>query len=427
MQRIMMLSVHTSPLARLGGEKTGGMNVYVRELARELGARGYHVDIFTRRADEQSPAVDHRVGHNVRVINVEVGEPSYLAPEQIYPLVQEFTAAVVAFSILHNLSYDIIYSHYWISGLVAGILKNMWNIPFVQMFHTLGHMKNRITPGFVQPTLPDLRIRSETKIVDQADLVLAATPAEQAQLLWLYRADRRKISIIPPGVNPDLFSPVTMQEAKSHLHIDDSTNQFLFVGRIEPLKAVDTILEAIATLVKQSPALRKQLQLLVVGGNPENQNQELKRLHNLTQQFTITDLVRFIGAKDQQNLRYYYAASLAVVVPSDYESFGLVALEAMATGVPVIATQVGGLAFLVQDNISGYLIPVRDSSALAERMRSMIDDPSATLQMRQGAINAAREYTWDAIASRIEKAFIDLIKLRKLPVTPHTHSEHQPL
>jgi D-inositol-3-phosphate glycosyltransferase len=303
----------------------------------------------------------------------------------------------------------------------------MWNIPFVQMFHTLGHMKNRITPGFVQPTLPDLRIRSETKIVDQADLVLAATPAEQAQLLWLYRADRRKISIIPPGVNPDLFSPVTMQEAKSHLHIDDSTNQFLFVGRIEPLKAVDTILEAIATLVKQSPALRKQLQLLVVGGNPENQNQELKRLHNLTQQFTITDLVRFIGAKDQQNLRYYYAASLAVVVPSDYESFGLVALEAMATGVPVIATQVGGLAFLVQDNISGYLIPVRDSSALAERMRSMIDDPSATLQMRQGAINAAREYTWDAIASRIEKAFIDLIKLRKLPVTPHTHSEHQPL
>jgi D-inositol-3-phosphate glycosyltransferase len=419
MQRILMLSVHTSPMARLGGEKTGGMNVYVRELARELGSRGYQVDIFTRRSEPQSPMIDHRIGHNVRVINLDVGDPSYLAPEQIYPLVQEFTSSVLAFTIRTNVAYDIVYSHYWLSGLVACALKEIWNIPFVQMFHTLGHMKNRITPDYVQPASPDLRIRSETKVTDNADLIVAATPAEQAQLLWLYRADRRKIQIIPPGVDPHLFAPITMQEAKAHLGIDESINQFLFVGRIEPLKAVDTILEAVTTLVAQKPVLCNGLRLTVIGGNPDNQ--ELRRLHDLAGQFGITGIVQFIGAKEQHNLRYYYASSLAVLVPSDYESFGLVALEAMATGVPVIATQVGGLAFLIQDSISGYLIPVRNAGALAERMQVMLESPTSTHQMRQSAAQAAREYTWSAIASRIEKAFVDVINSRSVPINRHMH------
>lgn len=402
---LAILSVHTSPLARLGGEKTGGMNVYVRELARELGRRGIHVDVFTRQSSPVDLHIDTSLGTNVRVITIQAGPLEIISPDETYPYVQEFAAGVIAFSTLHNLRYDLIYSHYWLSGCVADTLKEIWGIPFAQMFHTLGHMKNRIALNPNVPTLPDVRVTQESRIVRLADRIIAATPAEQAQLLWLYRADRRKIVIIPPGVNSEQFFPQSMEESRARLALESDQTIFLFVGRIEPLKGVDTILRAFAAIKRESPDLLAKLRFLVIGGDPARPNTELARLIQRARELDIESLIDFLGAKDQNDLRDYYTASHAAIMPSEYESFGMVALEAMACGTPVIASHVGGLAFLIQDGVNGYLIPVGEPNALSEKLIQILIDPETLSAMRANAFGTAQQYTWSAIAERLETIF----------------------
>jgi D-inositol-3-phosphate glycosyltransferase len=418
-ERIAMLSVHTSPLAPLGGKKTGGMNVYVRELAQELGRRGIAIDIFTRRASPDSPEIDSSLGENVRVIHVEAGDSQFLSPEEVYCHLAQFTSGMIAFATRHDLRYDLIYSHYWLSGIVAHQLKQDWGgVPFVQMFHTLGHMKNRIIPGKVA-MLPDVRITAETQIVQWADRVVAATPAEQAQLLWLYRADRRKIVIASPGVNTRRFHPMPIDEAKDRLNIPQNMNMLLFVGRIEPLKAVDTIIEALDIIWRDNPALLETIRLSIIGGNPDDPaDPEISRLKHLVAQLDLTPVVEFIGAKDQSLLPYYYTAASAVLVPSDYESFGMVALEAMASGTPVIASEVGGLAFLVENDKTGFLVPSRDPSALADRITRLLQNPEKQAYMRRESAELARRYTWTVIADQLMKVFDGVVKRRK--VSLHT-------
>ncbi|MCA9916014.1 MAG: glycosyltransferase, partial [Anaerolineae bacterium] len=369
----MMLSVHTSPLAPLGGKKTGGMNVYVRELASELGQQGIAVDIFTRRTSPTQPEIDCSLGNRVRVIHVSAGGNQSLGPDELFPHLSEFTAGVIAFATRQNTSYDVTYAHYWLSGWVANKLKEVWGIPFAIMFHTLGHMKNRILPGYTPTITSDLRIGIETQIVQWADTIIAATPAEQAQLLWLYRADRRKITIVPPGVNVNHFQPVSQDIAKKQLGIPQDTQLLLFVGRIEPLKAVDTVLEALAFIRHQSVDLLQNLRFAIIGGDPQDTTDaELSRLKMLSEELHLNCIVSFLGAKDQALLPYYYSAAVAVIMPSDYESFGMVALEAMASGTPVIASQVGGLAFLVRDRQTGFLVPAREPQALAECITTLL-------------------------------------------------------
>jgi D-inositol-3-phosphate glycosyltransferase len=406
---LAILSVHTSPLAELGGEKTGGMNVYVRELARELGQRGIHVDVFTRQSSPDDLYIDTSLGRNVRVITIQSGPLVTISPDETYPYLQEFAAGVIAFSTLHNLHYDLIYSHYWLSGCVAGTLKEIWGTPFVHMFHTLGHMKNRIALNPNLTTLPDVRVTQESRIVRLADRIVAATPAEHAQLLWLYRADRRKIVIAPPGVNSEQFFPLPMEKARARLGLDTDQTIFLFVGRIEPLKGVDTILRAFAAIKCESPDMLTKVRLLVIGGDPSQPNTELARLIQRTRDMGLDSLVNFLGAKNQDQLRDYYAASHAVIMPSEYESFGMVALEAMACGTPVIASHVGGLAFLVQDGVNGYLIPVGEPNALSEKLFRILTDPESLSGMRITAALTAKNYTWSAIAERLEAIFEQIV------------------
>lgn len=408
LQRLLMLSVHTSPLARLGGEKTGGMNVYIKELAQEFGRRGIAVDVFTRQSGQNEQEVDPCLGENVRVIHVPCGPNAALPPDEIFPYLSQFVAGVIAYTTRHNLRYDLIYSHYWLSGWAAYKLKDVWGIPFVQMFHTLGQMKNRI-PSATQTQLPipDTRVATEMQIVRWADEIIAATPAEQAQLLWLYRTDRRKILIAPPGVNASRFYPLPQAEAKAQLGLSPDTHLLLFVGRIEPLKGVDTILEALSRL---TPSALKQTAFWVIGGDPANTtDRQLNQLKALTDQLGLKAVVSFVGAKDQNALRNYYAAASALLMPSDYESFGMVALEAMACGTPVIASQVGGLAFLVSDSESGFLIPTRDATALAERIQWILSEPDGYAQMRLEAARRAQTYTWSAIADRLLNLFTELV------------------
>lgn len=413
-ERIAMLSVHTSPLAALGGKKTGGMNVYVRELAQEMGRRGMAVDIFTRRTSADAPEIDHSLGENVRVIHIQAGTLQPLNPEEVYCHLKQFTSGVIAFATSNSLSYDLIYSHYWLSGCVAHDLKQIWGTPFVQMFHTLGHMKNRIIPGNGS-MLPDVRITTETQIVQWADRIVAATPAEHAQLLWLYRADRRKIVIASPGVNTRRFHPIPLDEAKEHLNIPGNSNLLLFVGRIEPLKAVDTIIDALDIIWRDHPELLETIRLGIIGGNPDDPaDPEISRLRQRVADLDLTPFVDFIGAKDQSLLPYYYAAASAVLVPSDYESFGMVALEAMASGTPVIASEVGGLAFLVEDGKTGFLVPSRDPTALADRITRLLQNPEKQAYMRRESAELARRYTWSAIADQLLAVFDAVVNRPKV-------------
>lgn len=421
LNRIAMLSVHTSPLASLGGEKTGGMNVYVKELAQELGSRGIEVDIYTRRVDPSAPEIDCGIGPNVRVIYILAGPVYSLPPDDVYQYLSQFTAGVIAFTTRQNIQYDVIYSHYWLSGWVANKLKEVWQVPFVQMFHTLGHMKNRINPAYSPALTPDTRINTETQLMQWADRIIAATPAEYAQLRWLYRAERRKILIIPPGVNNRRFYPIPTNDAKKQLGIDPSTNLLLFVGRIEPLKAVDTILEALALIQQSSPEKLNSTRFIVIGGNPNNPaDLQLSRLKSLVDQLGLNDVVQFIGAKKQDDLHLYYAASSAVIMPSDYESFGMVALEAMASGTPVIASQVGGLAFLIEHGKSGFLVPTREPVALAESIELVLTNSVDLQHMRVAAAKRADQYSWSAIANQLLTIFSELSTQRSA-VSHHKH------
>ena len=407
-QRVALLSVHTSPVAPMGGAKTGGMNIYIRELARELGRQGICVDIFSRRASASWPVVDASIGENVRIIYLDAGPRAHLPPDEQFERLSEFTANLMAFATLNNLQYDVVYSHYWLSGWVAAKLKEAWGIRFAHMFHTLGHMKKRIEVSkFYQP---DQRIMTETHILQWADRVIAATPAEQAQLRWLYRARRSQIVVIPPGVNTEHFNEAMPGEvARQRLGFEADSDLLLFVGRIEPLKAVDTILEALHVLRDKAPSLLRRLHFMIVGGDPQGiLDQEMRRLQALSSKLDIDRLVSFVGAKEQAELPTYYAAATAVIMPSDYESFGMVALEAMSSGTPVIASQVGGLQFLVRDRETGFHIPAREPISLADCIIQLLTEPSRAKDMGIAASRIAQEYAWSRIAKRLLHVFNDV-------------------
>jgi D-inositol-3-phosphate glycosyltransferase len=414
-RRIAMLSVHTCPLAVLGGKKTGGMNVYVRDLSRELGRRGIRVDVFTRSQNPCIPHVNDMLGENARVIHVPTGPEAPLDPDQVYPYLPQFTANVLRFSEDNHLSYDLIYSHYWLSGVAAQELRAAWRVPVVQLFHTLGLMKERIARAPADRPI-NLRACAEAEIMGWADRLIALTPAERAQMLWLYRANRRAIEIVPPGVDLTRFRPLPPDAAKQAIGLPADRRMLLFVGRIEPLKGVDTIFEAMSLIKRDTPRLLDNLWLSIIGGTPDDpagDNLEMERLKTMRFQLGLGELVTFLGAKDQDMLNYYYAASEALIMPSDYESFGMVALEAMASGTPVIASEVGGLAFLVQDGVNGYHVPVREPAALAAKIRILLEQPHTRQRLAQNAILCAQDYAWPKIADRLLDIFEALIPLRQ--------------
>ena len=404
-QRVAMLSVHTCPLATLGGKKTGGMNVYVRDLGRELGRRGVAVDVFTRSENPAIPQVT-TLGENARVIHVPTGPQQPMGTSEIYPYLPEFVQNVLDFVEGEQGYYDAIFSHYWLSGWAAHELRATWNIPVVQMFHTLGRMKNRIAQVDSHREA-DIRIFTETDIMSWADTLIAATPAERAQMLWLYRTDRRKIEIVPPGVDVQRFQPMPPEEAKRRIGVAQSDRMLLFVGRIEPLKGVDTLLKAVAMVRDRDPQEAASLCISVIGGDGEQEtpDEEMRRLRELREELNLGDLVTFLGARDQDTLQYYYSAADALIMPSDYESFGMVALEAMACGTPVIASQVGGLAFLVQDGVNGFHVPNREPWALADRILMLLTEPELRTKMGVEARRIAANYGWPLIADRLIDVF----------------------
>lgn len=397
--RVAMLSYHTCPLATLGGKDTGGMNVYVHELTRHLGRMGVHVDVYTRSQDEHVPHVLHDLGYGNRVVHVAAGPEVPLPKEQLASFLPEFQRGVQEFAELKGLTYDVIHSHYWMSGIAGLGMRQVWQAPMIHMFHTLGLMKQRVArrPGEVEG---DYRLQGERNVMQAADWVVAATPAERAQLQWLYEMDMSKVVVIPPGVDVSHFYPIPADEAKQAIGVRPCEQMLLFVGRIEALKGIDVLIEAIGILRKKGLSMC----LAVIGGEVSSTNggsAEMERLQVLREQAGLEDLVTFLGKKAQDTLPYYYSAAEAVVVPSHYESFGMVALEAMACGAPVVASQVGGLAYLVQDGVTGFTVEVDDAQALADRLALILTQPELRQKLSQQAAQIALGYAWETIAEKV--------------------------
>ncbi len=411
MIRVAMLSYHTCPLATLGGKDTGGMNVYVRDLTHELGRLGIHVDVFTRSQDEHVPHILHDLGHGNRVVHVPAGPEQPLPKRELAGHIPQFVEGIKAFAAEKGIRYDLIHSHYWMSGLAAEMLSEAWNAPIVHMFHTLGEMKNRIAQTESEKE-GAYRLDGERQVLKRADKIIAATLAELAQLQWLYKADTRKITIVPPGVDTCHFYPIPADEAKDYIGIPKDDRMILFVGRIEPLKGVDTLIRAVSCLrVKE---MEKPAYLAIIGGDPnaspEEMTAEMTRLQSLCDDLCMKHLVVFLGKRGQDTLPYYYSAAEVLVMPSHYESFGMVALEAMACGTPVIASQVGGLAFLVQDGITGFHVPDGDHDSLCEKLTQLIADHDLRRQMGENAHRYACEYAWETIAGRIITIYQGLLQ-----------------
>lgn len=409
---IAMLSYHTCPLATLGGKDTGGMNVYVREVTRFLGMRGVHVDVFTRSQDEHVPHVLHDLGFGNRVVHLPAGAETWLPKRQLVDFIPQFAEGVLRFAREKGIHYDLIHANYWMSGIAAEILKAEWNVPVVTMFHTLGLMKNRIARS-PEEMEGEYRINGERRALQISDRIIAATLAEKAQLQFLYQADEGKIRIVPPGVDTARFYPIPREEACEAIGIPPEDRMLLFVGRIEPLKGLDTLMRAIAILRECGVQCHVPHYLAVVGGDPsasgEKLSDEMARLQALRRELHLEDLVLFLGKRAQDTLPYYYSAAEVLIMPSHYESFGMVALEAMACGTPVVASQVGGLAFLVQDGLTGYVVPDGDPQALSERLRLLLMDGELRQRMGLQAAAYARQYAWENIVERLLGVYSEVL------------------
>jgi len=335
--RIAMLSVHSCPIGNPGTKDTGGMNVYIRELAQELAAQGISVDIYTRVHDPEDTQIIE-LGQNTRLIHLRAGEDRYINKLAVYSHLPDFACNVENFRKHDGREYDLVFSHYWLSGCVGKSLEQWWSVPHVMMFHTLGEIKNSMGIGEYDP---ELRIKTEELLARDCHHIIATTKKEKEFLVQNYSASPERISVIPCGVNLNLFQPADKKIAKQQLGFDED-KIVLFVGRIEPLKGIDQLLRAIPYLENS-----RRIRLVIVGGGEYDQH-EMKRLRKLSNDLHIEDSITFSGLIKQEELNNFYNAADVCVIPSYYESFGLVALESLACGTPVVTTNVGDLQSIVK-------------------------------------------------------------------------------
>ena len=388
------------------------MNVYVRDLALYLGREGIELDVFTRSQDEHVPHVLHDLGYGNRVAHIPAGPEYPLQKKQLAEYIPDFADKILEFSNSKNLKYDLIHSHYWMSGVAAENLSAVWDVPVIQMFHTLGKLKQAVAQNSEEAE-GDYRIVGESRVIEISDMIVASTSTEKDQLETLYNAPAHKIEIIPPGVDLRHFYPIPPDEAKEFVGVPLEKRMLLFVGRIEPLKGIKTLLRAIGIL-RANGQTEDNLCLAVIGGELTDKNgqetEEMKLLMKLRDEYGLQDMVTFLGKRSQDSLPYYYSAAEMVIMPSHYESFGMVALESMACGTPVIASHVGGLIHLVEDGVTGYHVPVEDPQALSTRIASLLRDKALRYRMGHDAFAFAKKYSWDNISNRMIKLYSGLLE-----------------
>jgi D-inositol-3-phosphate glycosyltransferase len=406
-----MLSIHSSPIGELGTKNTGGMSVYIRELARHLGTFGHHIDIYTRlNGTPHNQIID--LYDRVRLIHLSAGSIGYVHKLALYYYLSDFFRALEGFKNQQDLNYDLVHSHYWLSGRLGSWVQDRWNIPHIVMFHTLGTVKNIV--GVADPE-PDLRIATEKKLTRTCDRILAPTEREKENLLKYCHTPVEKIGVVPCGVNLDLFRPMDKAAARKRLGFGADGPIVLYVGRFDPIKGIDRLLEAMAYLKHL-----KRMRLIIIGGDgpdtPEYQN-----LQRLTAGFGVQQSVHFVGRIEQKNLPPYYSAADALVIPSYYESFGLVGLESLACGTPVVATRVGAMTRLLREDETGLVVADATPRGLAKGIQKIISS-SANPSLSVHAIRASvLKYGWSDVASAVVNEYETMIR-NSLPEPARTLS-----
>lgn len=397
-----MISLHTSPLDQPGTGDAGGMNVYVIELSRRLAKQGIAVDVFTRATSSSLPPVVEVPGTDgaVLVRHVAAGPFEGLTKGELPGQLCTFAREVLRTEAAHPLGhYDVVHSHYWLSGQVGALARDRWQVPLVHSMHTMAKVKNDALAEGDTPE-PAARLIGEEQVVQAADLLVANTDIEAKQLVNLYDADPTRVEVIHPGVDLDVFRPRDTLEARRSLDLPEDAAVLMFAGRIQPLKAPDVLLRAVSVLLDEDPSLRSRLVVPVVGGPSGSGLEHPESLAQLADELDLEGVVRFVPPVAQDELARWCAASTAVAVPSYNESFGLVAAEAQATGTPVVAAAVGGLTTVVDDGRSGLLVDGHDPRDWAAALRRLIDDPELTARLGRGALEHAREFSWERTAER---------------------------
>jgi D-inositol-3-phosphate glycosyltransferase len=402
--RIAMLSVHSSPLGKLGSKDTGGMSVYVRELSRQLGRRGHRVDIYTRHSPDARERV-MELDPGVRLIHLRLGDKPYLSKAEMVPHLKDFFRELEQFRSTHRLEYDLIHSHYWLSGMLGMWAQETWKCPHLVMFHSLGAVKNHTGIGGPEP---EARIATENAVIKSCHRILAPTRREKERLITFYSALPGKIGVVPCGVDLELFCPMSQSAARRQLGLQPDDTLALFVGRFDSMKGLDRLLEAMSYL-----QARRRLRLIIVGGDGIH-TPEGKKLLALARAFGVEDSIVFSGRIEQKELPVYYNAVDMMVMPSYYESFGLVSLEALACGIPVVATPVGVMDAIIQEGLNGQLVANGDAKLLAKAIDRMASVSRSRLSdaIRQ----TVQMFGWPNIASAIIKEYEETLAYRTLEI-----------
>ncbi len=395
--KIAMLSVHSSPVGELGAKDTGGMSVYVREVARELGNRGHLVDIYTRLNDSTQNQIAE-LYENVRLIHLHAGNNGQMNKLALYAHLDEFFQELEAFRNRKSLDYDLIHSHYWLSGRVGNWAQERWEVPHVFMFHTVGAVKNSIAGSEKEP---ELRTAIEKHLARKCDRILVATDRERDNLVQHYGASPETIGVVPCGVNLDLFRPLDKAAARQQLGFAKDESIVLYVGRFAPVKGIDRLMEAIAHLKHH-----QRIRLVIVGGDGDGAP-EYENFRRLARKLSIQDLVTFVGRIEQDGLPPYYSAADVLAVPSHYESFGLVALESLASGTPVVATKVGAMESILREGETGHVVSNGSPRSIADGIETLISRPHAPSADEVRA--SVFKFSWAGVASAMIDEYADVL------------------
>ena len=407
-QRVAVLSVHTSPLEQPGTGDAGGMNVYIEQTAVRMAARGVAVEVFTRATSSELPPVVE-LAPGVTVRHIAAGPFEGLAKNDLPGQLCAFTAGVLRAEARHEPGYyDVVHSHYWLSGQVGWLARDRWGVPLVHTAHTLAKVKNAALADGDIPE-PAVRVIGEEQVVAEADRLVAHTDVEARQLVHFYDADPAAIVTVPPGVDLATFTPGSRWAARRSIGLRDGDVVLAFAGRIQPLKAPDVVLRAAAELVRRDPMLRPRLVVLVVGGPSGSGLERPHGLAELAAALGIADIVRFLPPQPRERLATVYRAADLVAVPSHNESFGLVALEAQACGTPVVAAAVGGLPVAVADGASGVLVGSHRTIDWADALAAVALRPAYRAQLAASAVGHARRFSWDRTTDALLATYADAV------------------
>lgn len=402
-KRIAFISEHASPLATIGGTDSGGQNVYVDKLSKELVKLGYTVDIFTRWDNRKlPPIVDCQNG--IRVIHIKAGPVKFIKKEDMLPYMHEFTQNMMGFMKESEITYDLIHAHFFMSGFVAAEIKKKLGIPFVITFHALGKIR-QLYQG-ENDEFPKDRISIEKRIIKEADQIIAECPQDREDLIYHYKANQDKITLIPCGFDPYEFYPIDTMLARMTLGFSKNEKIILQLGRMVPRKGVDNVILGLAHLIKQRISAR----LVIVGGATEEADPkatpEIGRLMEIAKQHNILESITFAGRKNRDMLKYYYSAADVFVSTPWYEPFGITPLEAMACGTPVIGSQVGGIKFSVIHGKTGFLVPPKEPIALSNRLKELFENKKLYELMQKNSIQRVNAFfTWRTIAKSMSNMY----------------------